>query len=370
MQVPFFTSKYIDERYGIDIRARIDKVIKSGIFILGDEVKELESRIADFTGIKHAIGTANGSDALYLALQALELPPGSEVITTPFTFFASVSAISRNGLKPVFVDVTRDEFNIDPTRIEQQITPNTSAILPVDLFSQTPDFTKINTIAEIYNLKVLEDSAEAFGMQWQGRAAGGLGDIGVYSFFPTKTLGCFGDGGMVLTDNDKLAEKVRCLRVHGAKRKYHHSELGINSRLDSLQAAILNVKMEHIAGEINERAQIAAWYCEELAEVGELVLPYIKDGSSPVWYVFTIKCRERDRLQNFLKEAGVGTSVYYPLPMHLQECFSYLGYSKGDFPVAETLCGEVLALPIFVGMERSMVSYVCDMIKRFYREEV
>lgn len=367
MKIPFFTSNYTDARYGEELRARIDQVIKSGIFILGDEVKELESRITAYSGIKHAIGVANGSDALYLGLQALELPEGSEVITTPFTFFASVSSITRNGLTPRFVDVTREEFNLDPAKVEAAITPQTSAILPVDLFTQTPDFDKIVEIANRDNLKIVEDSAEAFGMQWRGKSAGGLGDIGVYSFFPTKTLGCFGDGGMVLTDNDELAAKVRRLRVHGAEKKYHHSEIGLNSRLDALQAAILNVKMNYIESEIEERARIASWYKEELEELSTVELPPVKEGCRPVWYVFNIKCQKRDELQNHLKEAGIGTSIYYPLPMHLQECFRYLGYEKGDFPVAEALCREVLALPLFVGMEREQVSYVCDKIKEFYK---
>ncbi len=368
MQIPFFTNKYQDQRYGEEIRKKIDDLIKKGIFILGDEVKEFEKKMQDYLGVKHAIGVANGSDALFLAILALDLPAGSEVITTPFTFFSSTSCIIRNNLKPVFVDVNKDTYNIDVDKIEDKINGNTSCILPVDLFSQTPNYDKIRDLAKKHNLKIVEDSAEAFGMKWQNKFAGTLGDIGVFSFFPTKTLGCFGDGGMVVTENDEIAEKIRILRVHGSRKKYFHEYIGINSRLDTIQAGILNVKLQYINEEIKEREHITTKYFEKLKNIDEIKLPLVEKGTKPVWYVFTIQCKKRDELQNYLKNNKIGSFVYYPTTMHLQECFKDLGYKKGDFPNTENLCNNVLALPVFIGMTDDMIEYVCIKIKEFYKK--
>ncbi len=366
MNVPFFTNKYQDERYGKLIRERIDAVIKKGSFILGSEVKLFEENIQKYTKSKYALGVANGSDALYLALLALDIPKGSEVITTPFTFFASVSCIVRNGLKPVFVDICEESYNIDTSKIEEKIGKKTKAILPVDLFSQSANMDEINNLESKHHLKVIEDSAEAFGMKWNGYHSGTLSDIGVLSFFPTKTLSCYGDGGMILTNDTKLYEKLKPLRVHGAEKKYYHKYLGINSRLDEIQAAILNVKMQHIDNEIKEREQIAKKYFDMLKGVKQIKLPTILEGASPVWYVFSIQCESRDALQRYLKEKSIQTSIYYPLPMHLQEVFKDLGYEEGDFPIAERVCKNSLALPIFVGMESDMIEYVCQNIVKFY----
>ncbi|HPO49629.1 MAG TPA: DegT/DnrJ/EryC1/StrS family aminotransferase [Spirochaetota bacterium] len=369
MEVPFFTNKYQDARYGKMIREKIDLVIKKGNFILGEETRIFEENVKKYAGVKYALGVANGSDALYLALLALELPKDSEVITTPFTFFASTSCIIRNGLKPVFVDASRDYYNIDAEKIEEKINPNTSCILPVDLFSHCADMDKIKSIADRRDVKIVEDSAEAFGMKWNGAHSGTISDIGVLSFFPTKTLSCFGDGGMILTNNEKLYEKLKILRVHGASQKYRHKYCGINSRLDELQAAILNVKLKFVDDEVKERESLAKRYFENLKDIKQIKLPSVKKEASPVWYVFSIICEERDNLEAYLKEKGIGASIYYPLPMHLQECFRYLGYKEGDFPIAEFLCKSSLALPIFVGMSLSAADYVCESIKNFYRSK-
>ncbi|MBM3429125.1 MAG: DegT/DnrJ/EryC1/StrS family aminotransferase, partial [Bacteroidetes bacterium] len=315
---------------------------------------------------KHAIGVANGSDALFLAVQALKLPKGTEVITTPFTFFASTACIVRNGLKPVFVDVDGDTYHITPDLIEAAITENTSAILAVDLFSHTCDNAGIARVAQKHGLKFIEDAAEAFGMAWNGKMAGALADVSVLSFFPTKTLGCFGDGGAVLTNDDEIATEIRMTRVHGAAKKYHHQYVGINSRLDAIQAAILNVKLDYVADEIAERTKIASWYTEALSGCPAVKLPTIPKAASPVWYVFSIQCELRNDLEKHLSAQGIGTSVYYPVPMHQQECFSDLGYSVGDFPVAERLCQQALALPIYVGMTEREVRYVSEQIKQFF----
>jgi len=367
MDVPFFTNKFQDSRYGDKIREKIDQIIKKGIFIIGDEVKSFEENIAKFCGCAYAIGVANGSDALYIALNALKLPEGREVITTPFTFFASTACIVRNNLRPVFADVDPKTFNIDPKKIEEKITKKSSAILPVDLFSQTSKIDEINKIAKSNNLKVLEDSAEAFGMMWNGAHAGTACDLGVLSFFPTKTLACFGDGGMILTNDEELASYCKIMRVHGAPKKYTHKIVGINSRLDELQAGILNIKLQHINEEIEERKKIAGAYFELLKDVPQITLPFVEKKASPVWYVFSLLCDARDGLQKYLNDNGVGTSLYYPLAMHLQECFKDLGYKKGDFPVAEMLCEKSLALPVFIGMKNDQVEYVCDKIKEFYK---
>ncbi|HOV14731.1 MAG TPA: DegT/DnrJ/EryC1/StrS family aminotransferase [Spirochaetota bacterium] len=366
MNVPFFTNVYQEERYGSLIREKIDHIIKKGNFILGDEVKTFESNIKNYTDSKYAIGVANGSDALYLSLLALDLPEGSEVITTPFTFFASTSCIVRNRLKPVFVDVCEDTYNINTGKIEEKITKKTSCILPVDLFCQSVNMDEIIDISKKYNLKIVEDSAEAFGMKWNGHHAGTLSDIGVLSFFPTKTLSCYGDGGMLLTNSDELYEKLKIMRVHGASKKYHHKYLGINSRLDEIQAGILNIKLQYIDDEIKERALISKKYFELLKDVKQIRLPKVIDEATPVWYVFSIQCENRDRLENYLKEKGIQTSIYYPLPMHLQEVFKNLGYKERDFPISERLCNTSLALPIFIGMNDTMIEYVCENIIDFY----
>jgi UDP-2-acetamido-2-deoxy-ribo-hexuluronate aminotransferase len=365
--VPFFTNKYQDERYGNQIREKIDEIIKKGIFISGEEGKIFEQRIASYCGCKHAVGVANGSDALFIAQKAMHLPEESEVITTPFTFFASTSCIVRNNLRPVFVDISEKTYNINVNLIEEKITKKTSGILPVDLFSQTANITKLNSIAKKHNLKILEDSAEAFGMKWKGKHAGTETEAGVLSFFPTKTLSCFGDGGMIITNNDELAAECKIMRVHGAAKKYMHKIVGINSRLDEIQAGILSIKLDHVDEEITERSKIANKYYELLKDVPQIKLPYTEKEATPVWYVFSMQCEKRDYLQAFLHENGIGTSIYYPIPAHLQECFKYLGYKKGDFPVAEKLCEKALALPIFIGMNDNLIEYVCENIKKFYK---
>lgn len=366
MKVPFFTNQYQEERYGQAILARMAEVNKKGAFILGPEVKRFEERVAAYTGVKHAIGVANGSDALFLSLEALRLPEGSEVITTPFTFFASTSCIVRNRLRPVFVDVNERTCNLDVDLIEERLTSETRAILPVDLFCQMAEMDRIAALAKKRQLRVLEDSAEGFGMKWDGLHAAAQADLGVLSFYPTKTLGAYGDGGMVLTNDDALAAEVRLTRVHGGAAQYQHLRVGINSRLDELQAAVLNVKLDHVDAEIRERAQIAEAYRARLSRIPAITLPFVEAKAAPVWYVFSLQCERRDELRAHLGAQGVGTSVYYPCGMHEQPCFAGLGYKKGAFPVAERLCQRSLALPIFVGMPEAMIDFVCSEIGKFY----
>jgi dTDP-4-amino-4,6-dideoxygalactose transaminase len=366
LKVPFFTTKFQYERHKEKINEALIRKAKSGEFILGSSVKEFEEKLSQYTGAKYSIAVASGTDALILALDAMDLPEGSEVITTPFSFFSSTSCIVKNGLKPVFVDVDEKTFNIDVHLIEDKVSKDTSALLPVHLFCQTSQMDEIMRISKKYGLKVLEDSAESFGVRYRGIQAGLIGDAGVLSFFPTKTLGAYGDAGAVITNDIEIAEKVRILRVHGASPKYFHRYIGYNSRMDAIQAEVLKAKMDFVAEEIKEREEVVRLYNKELSEVEEVKTPEVIEGVVPVWYVYSIRARKRDKLRDFLRERGIGTTVYYPRPLHLQECFKYLGYKKGDFPVAEKLCQEALALPLFPGITRDMVRYVCKAIKDFY----
>ena len=372
MNVPFFTSVREYHNRKAEFDAAISAVLEKGDFILGSAEKELEAGIAQYTSSKYAVGVGNGSDALVLGADALGYKNGAEVITPVFTFFASSSCIARLDGKPVFCDVDEDTFCMDMNKAAGLINKNTKGLLPVHLFAQMADMNAALKLAKENNLTVLEDAAEAFGMKQvidsKEKIAGTAGDAGVYSFFPTKTLGGYGDGGMFITDREDLANQVKWLRVHGATKKYHHDFVGYNSRLDSLQAAILNVKLKKIDEGIALRQKFADQYRAELADVEQVKLPVIKDGNKPVYYVFQIKAEKRDELVNFLKENGIGTCVYYPVALHMQKCFEYLDYKEGDFPVAEKLCELVLALPIYPEITADEVSYVCDKIKEFYKK--
>lgn len=372
MKVKFFTSarEYAEKRQ--EFEGAIESVLVNGISTLGKEVSDFEKSVEEFTGAKHAIGVASGSDALVLASDILGFKDGKEVITSPFTFLASASCIAKNGAKPVFVDIDSETFEMDVEKAEAAVTEKTVGIIPIHLFCQMADMDGIMDIAKRHNLKVLEDAAEAFGMRWKGNGSelkhsGTIGDMGVFSFFPTKTLGAYGDGGMIVTNDDELGELARIYRVHGATRKYHYDYLGYNSRLDTLQAAILLVKMKHINTAIKKRETVASWYRERLKDVPEVKLPVIKGVQQPVYYVFNILAQKRDELAAYMKENEVQYSIYYPEPLHTQKCFSYLGYKEGDFPVAEKAMKEILALPIYPEITEDEVDFVCDTIKKFYK---
>jgi dTDP-4-amino-4,6-dideoxygalactose transaminase len=354
-----------------EIIEAIDRVITSSQFILGKQVSTLEEEIADLCGAGYGIGVANGSDALYLALLACGVGPGDEVITTPFTFFATGGAIARTGAVPVFADIDGQTYNIDPVQVAAKITSRTRAIMPVHLYGQSADMDRLLAIAREHKLKVVEDAAQALGATYQGRPVCGIADAGCISFFPTKNLGCFGDGGMVVTNDREIAERVRMLRVHGSRKKYFHEALGVNSRLDELQAAILRVKLPRLAEWTARRQAIAAKYNELFEASGlagrELVmLPYVAPGCSHVYHQYTIKAQERDRLQNYLKDAGIGSTVYYPLPLHLQGVFSGLGCLEGDFPVTERATRDVLSLPMFPEMTDKEVERVAEAVAAFF----
>ena len=372
MKVPFYDATREYQLYKTEFDKAIADVLKSGAFILGKQVQEFEEAVCKFTGAKYAVGVANGSDALVIACDILGFKNSAEILTPVFTFFASASCIARLGGKPVFCDIDEETFNMDMKDAQNRMSDRTKGILPVHLFLQAADMTACMELAQKHKLTVLEDAAEAFGMRtlYNGKKthAGIIGDIGVFSFFPTKTLGCYGDGGMIVTNNEELYQKAKSYRVHGSSVRYHHDYVGYNSRLDTLQAAVLNVKLSHFDNALKKRASHAALYREMLKDIAAVKLPVIKDGNKEVNYVFCIKAEKRNALEAHLKSKEIGTSIYYPLPLHLQKCFEYLGYKKGDFPVAEKLCETVLALPMFPELTEDEVAFVCESIMEFYRK--
>ncbi len=352
-----------------EIMAAVEAVCDEQGFVLGPKVVAFEEAVAKYVGARFAIGCASGSDALLLSLMAMGVKAGDEVITVPFTFFATAGAISRLGAKPVFVDILPDTFNIDPALIERAITPRTKAIIPVHLFGQCADMTAINEIARRKCLNVIEDACQAIGAAQQEKRAGILGDTGCFSFFPTKNLGGFGDGGLLTTDDPGLAESLAMLRVHGSRVRYLHEAVGINSRLDALQAVVLHIKLKYLDQWAEGRRRNAAHYQQLFAEAkltDHVTLPVTTPGNFHVYNQYTVRASKRDDLRAYLKEQGVGTEVYYPLPMHLQQCYRDLGYQKGAFPVSEHAAGEVLSLPIYAELGKDQQAFVVEIVKQFY----
>jgi dTDP-4-amino-4,6-dideoxygalactose transaminase len=369
MQVPLLNLKaqYVSLRE--EMRDAINRVMESQQFVLGNEVKSLEDAVARYSDTKHAVGCASGTDALLLALMALDLKPGDEIITTPFTFFATGSAIARLGARPVFVDIDPETYNLDTAQLSSAITSRTKAILPVHLYGQCAEMDKLLAIAEQHKLPVIEDSAQAVGAEDQGRRAGSMGLAGCFSFYPTKNLGGAGDGGIITTNDDAFAQRVRRLRVHGGLTEYEHIEVGINSRLDEIQAAVLNVKMKYLDGWSNRRAELAANYTRliEEAQIGfEVVTPFVREEGRHIFHQYVIRVpQHRDAMMLHLKECGVGTKVYYPIPLHRQPCFEYLGYKEGAYPETERAAKETFALPMFPELKEAQQEYVVESIKNF-----
>ncbi|MAC40468.1 MAG: aminotransferase DegT [Pelagibacterales bacterium] len=323
----------------------IADVISSSSFIMGKDVAVLEKKLSDFTGAKYAITCSNGTDALLLAMMALNIQPGDEIITTPFTFISTAETIAFLGAVPVFVDIDERTYNIDSTLIESKITSKTKAIIPVSLFGQMADMKSINFIAKQHNLSVIEDGAQSFGASSNGIRSCNYSTIATTSFFPAKPLGCFGDGGAVFTNDKDLADKIISMRIHGQTKKYHHQYIGMGGRLDTLQAAILGVKIDNYKNDILRRQKVANIYSLALKDVNA-ILPYIKQENTSVWAQYSIRVKERNKVQALLKENGVPSAVYYPKPLHLQQCFNYLNYKKGDFKIAEKISNEILSLPM------------------------
>ena len=351
------------------VRAALDRVLKTQVFILGEEVRAFEAEVAAFLGVPHAIGCASGSDALLLSLMALKIGPDDEVITTPFTFVATVGAIVRLGARPVFVDINPVTFNIDAGQIKSAITSRTRAIIPVHLFGLAAKMNRIMEVAAAANIPVVEDAAQAIGAHYRGRPVGSFGATGCFSFFPSKNLGGAGDGGLITTTDATLAERLRLLRAHGAKNKYHYDVIGINSRLDSLQAAILRAKLPYLNRWSESRQNNAERYRALFAEAGLLdviTLPVSPAESIHVYNQFTIRIRDRDRLRDFLQQRGIPSEIYYPVPLHLQRAFEFLGNKQGQFPECEAASREVLSLPIDPSLQPQQQAEVVGAIAEFY----
>jgi dTDP-4-amino-4,6-dideoxygalactose transaminase len=354
-----------------EIMAAVTRVIDSQRFILGKEVEELEEKLAAHSGARFAVGCGSGSDALLLALLALEIGPGDEVLTVPFTFFATAGSISRAGARPVFCDVDPATFNLDVPRIAAILDahPNVKAIIPVHLFGGCADMDPLNELARARGIHVIEDAAQSIGAEYKGKRAGSLGTIGCFSFYPTKNLGAFGDGGLCTTDDGELANRLRALRVHGRTGTYYHEWIGVASRLDAIQAAILAVKFPHLDDWSDGRVRNACLYREMFARHGVPgIMPWPAEYQNRhVFNQFVVRCTgDRDRLREFLKARGIGTEIYYPLSLHQQPCFADLGYNAGDFPVSEELASTVLALPIHSGLREEQIEYVVRSIGAFY----
>jgi dTDP-4-amino-4,6-dideoxygalactose transaminase len=356
-----------------DVRVQIDRVLREQSFILGPIVQEFEAAVAQYAGVKHAVGLASGTDALLLALRALDLQPGDEVITTPFTFFATAGTIHNAGGRAVFVDIDPATMNLDPAAVERAITPRTRAIVPVHLFGLMAQMGPLRETARRHGAFLLEDSAQSIGarqvVDGEWKATGQLGDATTFSFFPSKNLGGYGDGGMLVTDDDAYADRIRRLRTHGGVKMYHHDEVGFNSRLDTLQAAILLAKLPYLDRWSAARRENAAWYDARFApleEAGILRRPLIPEGSESVYNQYTLRVRDRDGLRAHLQQQGIGSAVYYPVPLHLQPCFAYLGYAAGDFPESERAAAEVISIPVYPELEAEERARVAEAIEGFY----
>jgi dTDP-4-amino-4,6-dideoxygalactose transaminase len=375
-----------------EIRAAIDRVADAQHFILGPEVEALEKEIAAYSQCEFGIGMSSGSDALLVALMAIDLKPGDEVITSTYTFFATAGAVSRLNAKPVLVDIDPLTYNIDPAQVEAAITDRTRAIIPIHLYGQVADMDPIMEIARRHNLIVIEDAAQAIGSESRGRRAGSIGDMGCFSFFPSKNLGGFGDGGMITTNNAELAKKIKLLRNHGYSPKYYNKIVGGNFRLDAIQAAILRVKLKYLDQWTEARQRNAATYrrlfeeaelsikpaavaglhgsgdaANRLADLSGVVLPAETPGGRHIYNQFVIRSGHRDELMKYLKDRKIGTEIYYPVPMHAQECFADLNYQAGDFPLSESAAAETLALPIYPELTEEMIATVVDAIADFYK---
>ena len=374
MKVPLVDLKAQYHSIRDEIDQAVHRVIESGRFILGEEMETLEREVASFLGVEYAVGVASGTDALLLALLACGIKPEDEVITTPFTFIATVEAIIQCRAQPVFVDIDPHTFNIDPTRIESKITEGTKAILPVHLYGQPADMEPILELAKKYKLKVIEDCAQAFGARYRGKKVGSIGDTGCLSFFPSKVLGAYGDGGMVVTDNTEVADRLRMLRNHGARQKYYHLIPGFSSRLDELQAAILRVKLKHIDEWIDRRRQSSELYSQLLGEAAGIEPPYVAPYSFHDFNYYTIRLNsshiDRNKLREYLASQGIATAIYYPLSLHLQEICRSLGYQAGDFPESEHAQEEVLSLPMCSELSEDKLEWVAGRIRQFTQEEL
>jgi dTDP-4-amino-4,6-dideoxygalactose transaminase len=351
-----------------DVEKAVLNVLESGRYILGPEVKALEEEVAAFSDARYGIGVGNGTDALVLTLDAAGVGPGDEVITSPFTFFATAESVSRLGAKPVFVDIDPRTFNLDVSQIKDKINERTKAIIPVHIFGQPADMDEVMALAQEHGLFVLEDAAQAIGAEYKGRKVGSLGHAATFSFFPTKNLGGYGDGGMIVTDDPELDSKLRSLRVHGRspKSKYYNSLIGYNSRLDEMQAAILRVKLKHLQSWNEARRKNARLY-DELLKDTPVVTPFAAEDRKHIYHLYIIQAENKEGLMEHLKNNGVATNAYYPVPLHLQEVYRDLGYQEGDLPVAEAASKRTMALPLYPELSEETIRHIANLVKVFYQ---
>ena len=357
MTIDFAKLQYQYQLYKTEIDEAIHSVLDKSNYIMGEEVTQLENSLEAFTGAKHAITCSSGTDALLLAMMALDIKPGDEIITTPFTFIATAETIAFLGAIPVFVDIDEKTYNIDPSKIEEKITDKTKAIMPVSLYGQPADMEAIQTISDKHNLKIIIDGAQSFGSTYKNKTDSSLGDISTTSFFPAKPLGCFGDGGAVFTNDDALATKIKSLRVHGQSKRYHHQYIGMGGRMDTLQCAIVNVKLKYYAKDLALRQEIASKYTTAL-ENKELIVPFVNSHTTSAFAQYSVRVQNRDKVQAKLKEQGIPTAVHYPMPLHLQECFAYLNHKKGDFSICEQVSDEIMSLPMNPYLSDEEIEYI------------
>jgi len=363
MNVPFID---FSEQYQA-IKDEIDKglkeVFETGSFILGPKERAFEAEFAAYCGVKYAVGVNSGTDALYLALASLGIEEGDEVILPAFTFIATALCVSYTGARPVFVDVEEETLNIDPVKLKEAITPKTKAVIPVHLYGQPANMDEITAVAKEHGITVIEDAAQSHGAVYKGKRSGSLGDIACFSFYPTKSLGAFGDGGIVVTDSEDIADKLKMLRDYGRRGRYEHKVKGYNSRLDTVQAVILSAKLKYLDEWNKMRNENASYYCELLKDAEEVKCPVVKEDRMHVFQTFAVRLKDRDNVLEAMKDKGIGVLIHYPIPLHLQEAYSELGYKKGDFPVSEMLASEVLSLPMFPHMKKEQIEYVCSSLK-------
>lgn len=372
MKVPLLDLSEQNSALRPQIEAALGRVLDTNGFILGGEVKALEDELAAYCGTKYAIGCASGSDALLLALMALDVEAGDEVITTPYSFFATVSAITRLGAIPVFVDIDPQTYNLDISQIESKLTERTKAIQPVHLYGQCADMKALREVAAKHSIPLVEDAAQAIGAEEDGKRAGAMSEIGCFSFYPSKNLGGMGDGGFMTTDDDALAERLFALRVHGSKERYYHKWVGLNSRLDGFQGAVLRVKLPHLDSWSNKRKANADRYREMFTNAGlteQFAVPFERDNVRHIYNQYVVRVPgRRDELRAFLTHNEIGTDIYYPVSLHLQECFQYVGYKAGDFPESEKASRETLALPIFPELKPEQQDFVVEKIAEFFEQ--
>jgi UDP-2-acetamido-2-deoxy-ribo-hexuluronate aminotransferase len=361
MKIDFANLQLQYQTYKDKINDNLQQVLNKSNYILGEEVDILEKELQKFTEAKYAISCSSGTDALLLALMAMDIQIDDEIITTPFTWISTAEMMALIKAKPVFVDIEPDTYNMDANLIEAAITKKTKAIMPVSLYGQPADMNAIQAIADKYNLKVIIDGAQSFGSTYNNKTDSNLGDISTTSFFPSKPLGCYGDGGAVFTNNEQYANKIKLLRIHGQNKRYHHKYIGIGGRLDTMQAAILLAKLPYFKKELKDRQKVADHYTSGLSKI--LQIPVIKPNRLSAWAQYTLRVKNRDALQIKLKENGIPTSVFYPIPLHLQECFQYLHHKQGDFPISEKACNEVMSIPMNPFLTNDQIDYVINKLR-------